>query len=395
MCSDFKTTSPATTTTSGGIITTIAGNGVASVTGNGGLAVNAGLSNPTSVVADLDGNIFYIDTNPIENTCTIRKIDENGIISDTGIAFTEDIATGGFQSLITCFTIDNAGNIYFCNKNYIYKLVSQGTGYIASEVYRVPLLAGISIFEMSHIAFDNTTTDTLITSLISRPDIVRIRLREYSPDAFYEEFITNVGSPINPDFRPVTVDSLGNVYSTLMSRTGTSFFNYVYSWQVRKFNQTGGVVWTVNLGSKRTPGDTYRQMLLNAITIGPDGSVYVSNVLSGINRVLRIDKDTQNITTFAGGGPRPLFSGDGGPAILSNLDNPNGIVFDSKSNMFICDSNNRRIRKVTPFVTTTIPGKTTYNPPWFAPVEYIEICNCKINTHIPAEEIPIAIYDGL
>jgi streptogramin lyase len=130
---------------------------------------------------------------------------------------------------------------------------------------------------------------------------------------------------------------------------------------------------------------------LTGIAIGPDGSVYVSNALNSI--IIRIDKDTQNITTFAGGGPRPLFSGDGGPAILSNLDNPNGIVFDSKSNMFICDSSNFRIRKVTPFVTTTIPGKTTYNPPWFAPVEYIEICNCKINTPIAAET-PIAIYDG-
>jgi hypothetical protein len=99
------------------------------------------------------------------------------------------------------------------------------------------------------------------------------------------------------------------------------------------------------------------------------------------------------ITTFVGGGPLPPFSGDGGPATQSNLNFPGAITFDSKSNMFICDRNNHRIRKVTPPVTTTIPGKTTYNPPWFAPVEYREICNCKINKPISADT-PIAIYDG-
>ena len=394
MCSDFKTTSPATTTTSGGIISTIAGNGASPVTGNGGLAVNASLFNPTSVIADLDGNIFYVDTNLIENTCTIRKIDENGFISDTGIAFTENIATGGDQSLITCFTIDNSGNIYFCNRNYIYRLDSSETGYIASIVFDIGLTIGAGV-EMSHIVFDNTTTDTLIASFIGSPSIELITLSERYEDASIDGF-TSAGTLINPDFRPIAVDSLGNVYVTLMTRTGTSFFNYVYSWQVRKFNRTPGIVWTVNLGSKRIPGDTYRQMRLNAITIGPDGSVYVSNALSGVNSVLRIDKDTQNITTFAGGGPLPLFSGDGRPAILSNLDTPNGIVFDSKSNMFICDSNNRRIRKVTPFVTNTIPGKTTYNPPWFAPVEYIEICNCKMNAPVAADTPGgDIIYDGL
>src|SRR5712691_7122303 len=47
---------------SSGIVTTIAGNGAAGFVGDGGLAVNAALRQPSSVVLDADGNVYIADT---------------------------------------------------------------------------------------------------------------------------------------------------------------------------------------------------------------------------------------------------------------------------------------------------------------------------------------------
>lgn len=49
------------------------------------------------------------------------------------------------------------------------------------------------------------------------------------------------------------------------------------------------------------------------------------------------------------------FSGDGGPATLALLDNPEGIAVDASDNLFITDAGNSRIRKVSGPFSTDLP----------------------------------------
>ena len=63
------------------------------------------------------------------------------------------------------------------------------------------------------------------------------------------------------------------------------------------------------------------------------------------------------ITTYAGSGTYG-FSGDYGPAISAQFGFPAGIAVDAAGNLFIADSDNQRIRKVTPDgVIRTIAGE--------------------------------------
>ena len=51
------------------------------------------------------------------------------------------------------------------------------------------------------------------------------------------------------------------------------------------------------------------------------------------------------------------YSGDGGPASSAQLNDPNGITFDSAGNLYFADSSNHRIRRIDPRGTiTTIAG---------------------------------------
>ena len=69
---------------------------------------------------------------------------------------------------------------------------------------------------------------------------------------------------------------------------------------------------------------------------------------------------SQTITTFAGNGGVG-YSGDGGPATLATLNYPRGLAFDSAGMLYIADVNNYRVRKVTPAgIISTVAGSGVY-----------------------------------
>src|SRR5581483_8335426 len=88
------------------------------------------------------------------------------------------------------------------------------------------------------------------------------------------------------------------------------------------------------------------------LTIGPDGALYVCEVDN--HRVVRIDRKTGRITVVAGTGTKG-YSGDGGPALAAQLNQPYEILFDRTGNMFFVEMQNhvvRRVDKRTRIITT-------------------------------------------
>jgi sugar lactone lactonase YvrE len=93
--------------------------------------------------------------------------------------------------------------------------------------------------------------------------------------------------------------------------------------------------------------------LVDGIAVDSEGNIFISH--RSKNRIRKIDKKGI-ITTVAGNGEAG-FSGDGGPALGASLNNPAGLTFDKKGNLYIADRNNHRIRKVSSQgIITTVAG---------------------------------------
>lgn len=90
-----------------------------------------------------------------------------------------------------------------------------------------------------------------------------------------------------------------------------------------------------------------------AVVADSHGNFYISSNLDCRIRKVSVDGI---ISTVAGTGV-PGFSGDGGPATLASISQPEGLCIDKSGNLFICDSYNNRIRRIdTNGIITTIAG---------------------------------------
>ena len=80
------------------------------------------------------------------------------------------------------------------------------------------------------------------------------------------------------------------------------------------------------------------------IAVDASGNIYVVDVYYHVIRM--ITKSTGIITTIAGTGTSG-YSGDGGPARLATLYYPGGIALDASGNIYVADTGNNVIRKIT------------------------------------------------
>ncbi len=91
------------------------------------------------------------------------------------------------------------------------------------------------------------------------------------------------------------------------------------------------------------------------LAVGPDSSVYFSD--SNHHRIRRVILPAGLVASGPGAGDRAGFSGDGGPAAAARLRFPAGLAFDREGNLYIADSGNHRIRRVSPAgLITTVAG---------------------------------------
>ena len=137
----------------------------------------------------------------------------------------------------------------------------------------------------------------------------------------------------------------------------TLYFTDVSNRRVRAIDLVTGLITTVAGGGSDDEGDggaaTEASLSTHPMRVlVKDGDLYISDAL--YQRVRRVDAGTGTISTVAGTGAES-FSGDGSPAKDAGLAEPHGARFDGEGNLFIADSRNYRIRRIdgrTGLITT-------------------------------------------
>lgn len=112
---------------------------------------------------------------------------------------------------------------------------------------------------------------------------------------------------------------------------GDTFFDSVAGTGAPENNGDAGAASTTNIGQPF------------GVEIGPDRALYITEV--GHHRVRRLDFATRELTTIAGCGKRG-YSGDGGPAVDAELNEPYEVRFDHGGNMYIVEMKNHIVRRV-------------------------------------------------
>jgi RHS repeat-associated protein len=146
-------------------------------------------------------------------------------------------------------------------------------------------------------------------------------------------------------------------WSVAAGSDGSVYISDAYSGRIRRVGPDGIITTVAGNGIPGYSGDggpaTQAQIgLYSKISLGPDGSIYISDTHNA--RIRRVGSDGI-ITTVAGNGIFG-YSGDGGPATQAKLSS-NGISVDLDGTLYIVDSSSRRIRRVgQDGIITTVAG---------------------------------------
>jgi hypothetical protein len=281
------------------MISTVAGNGQWIFHGDGGLATQSTLFLPMGVVTDAAGDLYISDS----NNQRIRLVNaDTGIISTVagnGIAgFGGDggPATAAQLNSPADVKLDGAGNFYIVdNGNHAIRMVNAVTGLI----WTIAGIGGTSGYSgdggpatLAHLAYPSSVAF----------------------DGDHSLYISDTGNNV---IRKVDLST--GIISTV---AGTG---------VAGFSGDGGPATSAELNYPW------------GIALGGDGSLDIADLSN--NRIRKVSS-TGAISTVVGTGVRG-YAGDSGPATGAELNVPAAVVMDVAGNLYVADSGNQLVRKVS------------------------------------------------
>ncbi len=188
-------------------------------------------------------------------------------------------------------------------------------------------------------------------------DVDNRRIRRVTPSGMISTVAGN-GMPGNSGDGGLAVNaSLSDVTGLALDAAGNLYIADAGNRRVRKVTP-GGIISTVaGTGVEGFSGDggpaTNAQLNRPTSVIVSAGNLYIAD--SSNQRLRRVSSDG-TITTLAGNGVAG-FSGDGGPATSASLRFPLGMAMDILGNLYFADGDNNRVRRISPGgVITTVAG---------------------------------------
>lgn len=351
--------SPLTPTNTGGavaapgtvtLVTTLAGSGnAANVNGTG---PTASFYYPSGVALDDSGNVFVAD----QANNRIRKISPAGVVTTVAgggpFFYTDGVGSAASFDYPSGVAMDVSGNVYVADQyNDRIRKVSPlaVVTTVAGNGSNVPFADGLgtaaNFYGPTEVAVDGIGN-------VYVADQSNHRIRKISPAGLVTTFAGSGswgyadGIGATAKFSSpsgVAVDSSGNVY-------------VADSWnhRIRKISPVGLVTTLAGSGTAGFSDGTGTAASFNyptRIAVDGSGNLYVTD--NGNRRIRKINP-AGVVTTFAGNGCTQIINGSAtgcfaeGAALAASFNNPQGLTVNDSGIVYVADSYNNRIRKITP-----------------------------------------------
>jgi uncharacterized protein (TIGR03437 family) len=162
----------------------------------------------------------------------------------------------------------------------------------------------------------------------------------------------------SPNGTPATQALLSGPTDVAFDRNGNLYVADAGNNVVRKIG-SDGTISTVAGGGTGGDGGPATSAALSGptgIVLDAQGNLYISEPFTtyGLSNVRKVSP--AGIITTIAGGKRQGYSGDGGPAINAQLSKPEGLAVDSAGNLFIADSGNGCIREISAGIISDVAG---------------------------------------
>lgn len=335
-----------------GAVTTFAG--LAGTYGNtNGAGSAARFAYPTSLALDAAGNLYVADT----NNSLIRRVTPAGVVttfSGTGDYRYVDgpAATAGFERP-TGIAVDAAGNVYVSESNAhtIRKIAPNGT---VSTLAGTNGTSGSADGAGASARFNNPgalATDRAGNLYVA--DTENHTIRKITPAGVVT---TLAGAASQSGSADGTGASARFDYPTglAIDATDTLYVAEFLGSTIRKLTPAGVV--TTLAGAPRSYGSTDGAGSAARFR-GPSGLAVIANgnvvVADSANHVIRQITPAGVVTTLAGTAP----GGIDAVGTAARFNAPEALVVDAAGNVFVADTSNHAIRKITPAgAVTTLAG---------------------------------------
>ncbi len=304
--------------------------------GDDGPATSAYLDAPAGLALDAAGDLYVAD----RLGHRVRRVSSGVITTAAGIGYPGSGGDGGFAFRAQLdqpegIALDTAGNLW---------VAEQGTG----RIRKIDTTARIFTFAMeglnspSGIAADPDGN----LYVADGPNHV---VRKLTPDGQSAVF-AGAGLPgYDGDTGPAASALLRNPHGLCFDTLRNLYIADSGNHVIRKVAPDGVITTVAGRGESWFGGDggPATSAWLNmpsAVAADAQGNLYIAD--TGNERVRRVD--TKGIIeTIAGTGARG-YSGDGGPGLDAELDEPAGIAVDAEGAVYVADRGNGLIRKLTP-----------------------------------------------
>ena len=286
-----------------------------------------------------------------------------GTFGSPGYAGDTGYANAALLNFPTAVALDASGNVYIADSaNNVIREVTVSNGAIITLVGNgTPGFGGdggpataATLDDPAGLAVDSAGN-------VYIADCFNERIREY---LYFSggtvSTLAGNGTPAySGDNGPAANSQLFSPEGLAVDSAGNLYIADSQNYRVRKISAKGVITTVAGNGTPGYSGDngpaTSAQLrAVYSVAVDSAGNLYIADTDNNVIR--KVTASNGVITTVVGTGGKSGYTGDNGPAASARLYGPTSVAVDSAGNLYIADLFNNAIRKVSGGVITTIAG---------------------------------------